>query len=232
MYGASLDFSSVTLPGVGGQINASNAISSDQLSKMNASGKKWAPDASGGMSHHNEQILQSNAQVRQRRAGLINRDYNENCGGDQAMKEILGRKKDRMSSFVELKKKQYSFADDSELMSIPQPFAASESCKCGGTCAACREKKRKDTEYREWSTEKRKDLQSGDIKGEFAGPNMSFPIASAQDVAAAWASVGRAQNPRKIMASIIRIAKKFGWESGLPASVKQRLSEGKSGLPE
>ena len=35
MYGASLDFSGVTLPGVGGQINASNAISGDQLSAMN-----------------------------------------------------------------------------------------------------------------------------------------------------------------------------------------------------
>lgn len=232
MYGASLDFSSVTLPGVGGQINASNAMTTDQLAKLNASGKKWSPDASGGMSHHNEEILAANKQMRDKRANLINRDYNENCDGDSAMKEILGRKKGRMASFKELKQKEYNFADDSELMAIPQPFAAAEKkCACG-VCPMCLNKKRKDAEYREWSTEKRKELESGDMKGDFAGPGMSFPIASPQDVAAAWASVGRAPNPRKVMANIIKIAKKFGWESGLPESVKNRLSEGKSGLPE
>jgi hypothetical protein len=86
-------------------------------------------------------------------------------------------------------------------------------------------------EYREWSTEKRKALQSGKIKGSFAGPDMSFPIASPVDVAAAWSSVGRAPNPRAVMKSIISIAKKHGWESGLPASVKKRLAAGESGLP-
>jgi hypothetical protein len=34
------------------------------------------------------------------------------------------------------------------------------------------------------------------------------------------------------MANIIRIAKKHGWESGLPQSVKDRLASGQSGLPE
>lgn len=233
MYGATLNFSSVTLPGVGGQINASNAISSDQLQKMNASGKKWAPNASGGMSHHNEVTLAANASARDKRSKLVNRDYNENCDGGSAMKEIMGRRKSRMASFQELKQKEYNFGDDSELMAIPQPFAASEKKKCAcGVCPSCLHAKRKDAEFREWSTEKRKDLQSGDIKGDFAGPNMSFPIASPADVSAAWASVGRAPNPRKVMANIIRIAKKFGWESGLPSSVKSRLSQGQSGLPE
>lgn len=232
MYGASLDFSSVTLPGVGGQINPSNAMTTDQLKKLNASGKKWSPDASGGMSHHNEDILKANANMREKRQQLVNREYNEHCDGDSAMKEILGRKKSRMQSFRELKQKEYNFADDSELMAIPQPFAASEKkCACG-TCPSCLNKKRKDAEFREWSTEKRKELESGGMKGDFAGPNMSFPIASAEDVSAAWSSVGRAPNPRQVMANIIKIAKKFGWESGLPASVKRRLSDGKSGLPE
>lgn len=234
MYGATLNFSSVTLPGVGGQINASNAISSDQLQKMNASGKKWAPNASGGMSHHNENLLAANTTIRNSRANLINRNYNENCDGDSAMKEIMGRRKSRMASFRELKQKEYNFADDTELMAIPQPFAEfkkKKKCVCG-TCPSCRDAKRRDAEFREWSTEKRKDLQSGGIKGDFAGPNMSFPIASAEDVSAAWSSVGRAPNPRQVMANIIRIAKKFGWESGLPTSVKDRLSAGKSGLPE
>jgi hypothetical protein len=61
---------------------------------------------------------------------------------------------------------------------------------------------------------------------------MSFPISSAEDVAAAWSSVGRAKDPRAIMRNIIRIAKKMGFESGLPQSVKDRLANGQSGLPE
>jgi hypothetical protein len=34
------------------------------------------------------------------------------------------------------------------------------------------------------------------------------------------------------MRKIISIAKKFGWERGLPKSVRDRLKAGKSGLPE
>jgi len=234
MYGTNFDFSGVTLPGVGGQINASNAISGDQLKAMNATGKKWRPNADGMMSNHNENILKMHSEHREKRASLVNREYNENCGGKDAMKEIFDRKKSRMSSFKEMKKNEYGFAEgdsqDSELLSMPLP--AFKECACGGTCPVCREKKRKDAEYREWSTEKRKDLKSGKVKGEFAGPDMSFPIASPVDVAAAWSSVGRAANPRQIMSKIISIAKKHNWESGLPESVKQRLSAGKSGLPE
>jgi len=234
MYGTNFDFSGVTLPGVGGQINASNAISGDQLKAMNATGKKWRPNADGMMSNHNENILKMHSEHREKRASLVNREYNENCGGKDAMKEIFDRKKSRMSSFKEMKKNEYGFAEgdsqDSELLSMPLP--AFKECACGGTCPVCREKKRKDAEYREWSTEKRKSLTSGKIKGEFAGPDQSFPIAGPVDVAAAWSSVGRAANPRQIMAKIISIARKHNWESGLPESVKQRLSAGKSGLPE
>jgi len=235
MYGSRLDFSDVSLPGVGGSINASNAIGMERLKEMNASGKKWAPDITGGMSHHNESILKMNAANREKRANLVNREYNENCDGNKAMKEIFDRKKSRMGSFKEMKRAEYGFSEgdsqDTELMSMPQPFAMAE-CKCGGSCAVCREKKRKEVEYREWSTEKRKKLESGDVSGEFAGPDMSFPISSSEDVAAAWSSVGRARNPRQVMANIIRIAKKHGWESGLPQTVKDRLTAGESGLPE
>lgn len=236
MYGSSFDFSGVTLPGVGGAINASNAISVDQLAKLNASGKKWRPGPDGmGMSHHNENILKMNAEHREKRANLVNREYNENIDGKDAMKEIFDRKKARMASFKELKKKEYSFGEsmglDDEAMAIPQPFAMKEH-KCSGPgCPICAAQKQKDAEYREWSTEKRKALKEGKVKGEFAGPDMSFPIASPVDVAAAWASVGRAANPRTIMRKIISIAKKHGWESGLPESVKKRLAAGESGLP-
>jgi hypothetical protein len=235
MYGSSFDFSGVSLPGTGGNLNASNAISGEQLKKMNSSGKKWRPGPDGmGMSHHNESILKANAEHRERREGLVNREYNENSDGKDAMKEIFDRKKARMSSFKEMKKNEYGFAEgdsqDSELLSMPLPGAFKESCSCN-TCPSCRDKKRKEQNFREWSTEKRKALQEGKVKGEFAGPDQSFPIASPVDVAAAWSSVGRAANPRATMRKIISIAKKHDWVSGLPESVKKRLAAGESGLP-
>lgn len=236
MYGTSFDFSSVTLPGVGGAINASNAISTDQLAKQNKSGKKWRPGPDGlGMSHHNENLLEMNAASRARKEGLVNREYNENADGKDAMKEIFDRKKSRMQSFKELKENQYKFAEgdsqDSELLAIPQAIPMKEH-KCKGPgCPICTSAKQKDMEYREWSTEKRKKLVSGEIKGEFAGPDQSFPVAGPVDVAAAWSSVGRGKNPRAIMRRIIEIAKKHDWTSGLPESVKKRLEAGESGLP-
>ena len=235
MYGSSFDFSGVTLPGVGGQLNASNAISGEQLKKMNESGKKWRPGPDGlGMSHHNENILKMNAEHREKRAALVNREYNENSDGKEAMKEIFDRKKSRMNSFRELKAKEYKFAEgdsqDTELLSMPLPAFKDHTCK-GPGCPICANCKKKEAEYREWSTEKRKKLESGEVKGKFAGPNQSFPISSPEDVSAAWSSVGHAKDPRKIMANIIRIAKEEGWEAGLPDSVKKRLEAGQSGLP-
>ena len=235
MYGANFDFSGVILPGPGGAINASNAISGEQLKKQNETGKKWRPGPDGMMSNHNENIVRMNAEHRERRAGLVNRDYNENAEGKDAMKEIFDRKKSRMASFKEMKKAEYGFSEgdsqDSELLSMPLPGGAfKESCNCGH-CPSCLDKKHAELAYREWSTEKRKALKEGKVKGEFAGPDMSFPIAGPVDVAAAWASVGRAANPRAIMRKIISIAKSHGWESGLPESVKKRLAAGESGLP-
>ena len=238
MYGASFDFSGVTLPGTGGMINASNSIGMDRLMEMNKSGKKWSPDITGGMSHHAESMLMKNEQKRTKATNLVNRSYNEVSDGNVAMKEIMDRKKMRGASFMEMKKKEYNFGEndnignlDMEGMAIAQPFAMKEH-KCKGPgCPICANNKQKDAEYREWSTEKRKSLKEGKTKGEFAGPNMSFPIASPTDVAAAWSSVGRAPNPRAIMSKIISIAKSHGWESGLPASVKKRLAAGESGLP-
>lgn len=234
MYGTSFDFSGVTLPGVGGQINASNAISGDQLEAMNKTGKKWRPGPDGMMSNHNEEIIKNNAASRAKKESLVNREYNEQASGKDAMKEIFDRKKSRSASFMEMKKKEYGFAEgdsqDSELLSMPLP--SFKECACGGKCPVCQDKKRKDAEFREWSTEKRKALKEGKVKGEFAGPDMSFPIASPVDVAAAWSSVGRAANPRAIMRKIISIAKEHNWTSGLPESVKARLADGQSGLPE
>jgi hypothetical protein len=235
MYGSSFDFSGVTLPGVGGGINASNAISGEQLKKQNESGKKWRPGPDGMMSNHNENILKMNAEHRERRQGLVNRDYNENSDGKDAMKEIFDRKKSRMASFQKMKKNEYGFSEgdsqDSELLSMPLPGGAfKEACSCNH-CASCVNKRQKDQEYREWSTEKRKALKEGKVKGAFAGPDLSFPIAGPVDVAAAWASVGRAANPRAIMRKIISIAKEHGWTSGLPESVKKRMEAGESGLP-
>jgi hypothetical protein len=236
MFGSSFDFSGVSTPGVGGNLNASNAVSTSQLEEMNKSGKKWRPSADGmGLSSHNENILKMNAEHREKRAGLVNREYNENADSKDAMKEIFDRKKARGASFKEMKKSEYGFAEgdsqDSELLSMPLPsFKEDHNCK-GPNCPICAQQKYAEMSYREWSTEKRKALKEGKVKGEFAGPDMSFPIAAPEDVAAAWASVGRAANPRAIMRKIISIAKSHGWESGLPESVKKRLAAGESGLP-
>jgi len=189
------------------------------------------------MSRHNEAVLDMHKKAREKKEGMVNREYHEQTDGASAMKEIFARKKARMSSFREIKKNEYGFSEgdsqDSEMLSMPLPsMGMSEKCKCGGTCTLCQDKKRKDVEFREWSTKKRKQLEDGKVSGEFAGPEMSFPISSSEDVAAAWSSVGRAKgDPRKVMHNIIKIAKKFGWESGLPDSVKQRLAAGESGLP-
>ena len=106
MYGSYLSFSDVSTPGVGGSINASNAISGDQLEEMNKSGKKWRPGPDGMMSNHNEEIIKNNAASRAKKESLVNREYNEQANGKDAMKEIFDRKKSRTASFMEMKKKE------------------------------------------------------------------------------------------------------------------------------
>lgn len=229
--GTEFNFSTVMLPGVGGSLNPATAISSDKLEQMNRSGKKWRADKEGNLTYHNEALLKANKMSRERRSNLVNRDRNENVDSQQAMEEIMSRRRARMESFKELKKKEYGFPNDSELLSMPQPFKeCSPKCKGPGKCG-CSSCQAGAMKYREWSDKKRQQLQEGKVKGEFAGPGMSFPIASPQDVAAAWSSVGRAANPRQVMAEIIRIAKKFKWTSGLPQTVRDRLEKGESGLP-
>ena len=71
------------------------------------------------------------------------------------------------------------------------------------------------------------------MRGDFAGEGMSFPIASPEDVRRAWMSVGRSDQPtERLQKNIIKIAKRFNWENGLPDAVRKRLSKGGSGLPD
>jgi len=80
--------------------------------------------------------------------------------------------------------------------------------------------------------EYRRAIKDGKMKGDFAGEGMSFPIASPEDVRRAWMSVGRSDQPtEKLQKNIIRIAKKFNWENGLPKEVRARMKKGGSGLP-
>ena len=231
--------SDVVLPGVGGMINASNAQSGPGLEKENRERRKWGAGVNSegfmtiGKTDHNEMRLANHKERRESRVNLINRDMNEYADGGQAMSEIMGRRSLRAAEHRELKSREYVFSEQEDEYLAMGSFMPSfdEGCSCG-TCASCRDKKRKDAEFREWSTEKRKELKSGEIKGKFAGPGTSFPISNATDVKAAWHAVGRAGgNQRQIMRNIIRIAKEMGLESALPESVKQRLSEGGSGLP-
>jgi len=71
-------------------------------------------------------------------------------------------------------------------------------------------------EFREWTKEERDKLEKGDIKGGFAGPNNTYPIASAADIADAWQLAGHASNPDEVKRKIIEIARKFGWTAALP----------------
>ena len=81
--------------------------------------------------------------------------------------------------------------------------------------------------------EYRRAIKDGKMKGDFAGEGMSFPIASPEDVRRAWMSVGRSDQPTaKLQKNIIRIAKRFNWENGLPNEVRKRMKKGGSGLPE
>jgi len=243
-------FGGVVLPGAGGMINASNSQSGPGLKKENKERRKWGAGVNeegfmtiGKVDHscgkdHNEMRLASHKERREARTNLINREMCEYADGPQAMGEIMGRRSLRSTQFRELKKQEYCGMNYSEqedeylaMGSFMPTF--DEGCGCGKSCgcASCRAKKKADADYREWSTEKRKELAKGEVKGKFAGPDESFPISNAADVKAAWSSVGRAKNPRAVMKNIIRIAKSMGLEDALPESVKQRMAEGGSGLP-
>lgn len=59
-------------------------------------------------------------------------------------------------------------------------------------------------------------LRRGAIPGGFAGPDESYPIASAEDARSTWRYADRADDPAALRASVRRIAKQFGWADGLP----------------
>lgn len=84
-------------------------------------------------------------------------------------------------------------------------------------------------EFRQWTQEERDKLKKGEIKGDFAGPGETYPIASPSDVADAWQLAGNASDLDQIKLHIIDIAKRFGWEDALPqtaiAWAKQRKIE-------
>lgn len=74
--------------------------------------------------------------------------------------------------------------------------------------------------YGDWNAQRRKDLKAGKIEGEFAGPGLSYPIASAADVADAWNLAGQSDDPNEIRRNVIRIARRYGWEDSLPETAK------------
>jgi hypothetical protein len=145
-------------------------------------------------------LLKKNKEKRESVEALIPKDRDNYIVGDDIMKEIMGRRRQRMDM---ARQNRVNFQEEAYGIN-----------------------------HREWSGDMRKALGEGKMKGGFAGPDMSFPIASPADVAAAWSSVGRSKDPNSVMKKIISIAKEFGWEQGLPKTVRDRLKAGKSGLPE
>lgn len=153
------------------------------------------------------QFLRANQEKRKRARALIP-TANEYMDGEDIMSQIMGRKKARLQQAKENKIAYFESR-------FGMTFSELLSYGIGNS----------DLEWR-------KAIKEGKIKGDFAGEDMSFPIASKDDVRRAWSSIGRTkQDRKKVMKNIIRIAKEYGWEEGLPQTVKDRLKEGKSGLP-
>ncbi len=78
---------------------------------------------------------------------------------------------------------------------------------------------------REWTEAERDKLASGKIKGEFAGPDQSYPIAGPNDVEDAWDLAGHADDPNEVRRNVIRIAKDNGWGDALPETAHDWIRE-------
>lgn len=72
----------------------------------------------------------------------------------------------------------------------------------------------------EWTEAEREQLARGYIRGDFAGPNRTFPIASPADVADAWQRAEQAAQPDAVRQRIAQIARAYGWERGLPDAAR------------
>lgn len=150
--------------------------------------------------------LGHNKQKRVRKQALVT-PRDSYASGDDAMNEIRERKMMRGAQHREVKMADYRD-------------------RMGLSFDECTSMNFADAEYR-------RAIKEGKMKGAFAGEGMSFPIASPEDVRRAWMSVGRSDQPtEKIQRNILRIAKKYNWENGLPDAVKKRMKKGGSGMPE
>lgn len=74
--------------------------------------------------------------------------------------------------------------------------------------------------FSQWNADRRKQLAKGEIKGAFAGPDETYPIASSADVGDAWGLAGKSKAPDSVRKKIISIAKEFGWTDGLPDTAR------------
>ena len=150
--------------------------------------------------------LNTNKKRRARKEMLVT-SRDSYMSGEDAMQEIFARKRQRSGEFREIK-----MADYRDRMGL----SFSECEEFGFADAELRQK-----------------IKDGDIKGGFAGDDMSFPIWSPESVKDAWMSVGRSdQNTEKLQKNIIRLAQRHNWTNGLPDSVLKRMKKGGSGLPE
>ena len=76
---------------------------------------------------------------------------------------------------------------------------------------------RKQGYTREWTPAELEKLVQGEMPGGFAGPDQTWPIGSAADVAAAWALAEQAGAPEEVRAGIRAVAARCGWQDALPA---------------
>lgn len=76
----------------------------------------------------------------------------------------------------------------------------------------------------QWSYLNRSKLRYGEIDGAFAGPELSFPIASKMDAVNYWAS---AHEMPEVQKNILAIAKRYGWADSLPDEIREWADQNK-----
>lgn len=81
---------------------------------------------------------------------------------------------------------------------------------------------------RNWNAENRQKLREGKIKGFFAGPGESYPIAGPEDITHAFEDLHHSspEKQAEVRARLISGAKEHGWESHIPADEVQKAMPG------
>ncbi len=180
---------------------------------------------------HNGKVIQVH-EYQTRRQGSMNATKAAHASSDEALKSRKPEDHQKASAAHLEALRQHTEAhelspadvaqDHKELMDHHRAAARWHSDKAKGATAAYGTEKVEAHRgaAKSWDEGRREELKAGKIKGAFAGPHESFPIAGPEDVTHAWDLAGHAENPQEIRENIRRIAKDHGWQHALPGSAK------------